>query len=307
MSKKAVIFPGQGSQIVGMGRDFASAGADVDGYFQRASDVLGFDLAKITFEGPQEDLTRSNVAQPAIFVVSAIGFDLAVKAGFQPDMAAGHSSGEWAALYAAGVVSYEGALKALEARGRLMQQACVAEKGGMIAVMGLDQPALEKLAADAGIQVANFNSPVQIILSGSAAGIARADDLAKAAGAKKVIPLPVAGAFYSRLMAPAAEAFTALLAGIEMNSPRIPVACNVTGGFHEADPASIRRRMSEQITSSVQWIRNVETLKAAGAKTYVECGPGKVLTGLVKRIDIESTLINVTDASTLEAAKAALA
>ena len=302
----AIVFPGQGSQAVGMGKDFVEKHPETLRYFTEASAVLGYDLAKVCFEGPAEELGRSDRTQPAIFVVSLIAWDLAKARGVTPACFAGHSAGEWAALCAAGVVSYADALTVLKARGRLMQECCVAHPGAMLAVLGgAEVSTLETVAAEAGVTIANFNSPVQIILSGTADAITRAEDLCKAAGVGKLMRLPVAGAFHSPLMAPAAEAFAQVLAHIPLAEPTVPVACNVTGGFH-ADAASIRARMVEQITGSVRWMQNVDAIKTLGVQIFVECGPGRVLTGLVKRIDKTAILHNVADSSSLEAALTAL-
>lgn len=307
MISPAILFPGQGSQSVGMGRDFVEKFPETRRYFDEASAVLGCDLAKVCFDGPVEELTRSDRTQPAIFVVSMIAWDLLKARGVTPLCLAGHSAGEWAALCAAGVVSYGDALKVLAARGRLMQECCEKNPGAMLAVLGgAEVAALEAVAAEAGVAIANFNSPMQIILSGKVEGIARAEELLKAAGSAKLMRLPVSGAFHSPLMAPAAAAFADVLAGIPLRDPVLPVCCNVTGGFHEG-AATIRARMVEQITGSVRWIQNVGAMQGRGAGVHVECGPGRVLTGLVKRIDKAATLHNVTDSSTLEAVATALA
>jgi [acyl-carrier-protein] S-malonyltransferase len=290
-----------------MGRDFVQAHPECRRYFDEASAVLGYDLAQVCFEGPAEELGRSDRTQPAIFVVSMIAWDLLRARGIQPAAFAGHSAGEWAALCAAGVVSYAEALRVLEARGRLMQRCCEEHPGAMLAVLGgVEVPVIEQVAAASGVTVANFNSPLQIILSGTVEAIGRAEEACRAAGAGKLMRLPVAGAFHSPLMAPAAAAFAEVLAGVSLAEPSAPVACNVTGGFH-ADAASIRARMVEQITGSVRWIQNVEALRSRGASVFVECGPGRVLTGLVKRIDKTAALHNVADSSSLEAALTALA
>jgi [acyl-carrier-protein] S-malonyltransferase len=307
MTTKAILFPGQGAQAVGMGRDLASAIPECRDLYARASQVLGFDLAKVCFEGPIEALTKSSNAQPAIFVTSlACYFAMQrTKPGLEFAATAGLSSGEWTALYMAGVVSFEDTLKVLEARGRFMQEACEEQPGAMLSVIGLDIPALEKVAAEAGVQLANMNSPEQTVLSGSKEGIEKAEPLAKTAGAKKAIRLNVSGAFHSSLMASAARRLSDVLNTISFQKPRIPVISNVTGKPHE-DPESIRQLMVQQVTSSVQWVSCVRTMQAMGVQSYVECGPGKVLSGLVRRIDKEASIHNISDLPSAEAASAGI-
>lgn len=307
MSKQAVIFPGQGAQAVGMGKELAETIPECRAIFDQANDVLGHDLATICFDGPKEDVTRSSNAQPGIFIVSVAAV-AALKARVPDisfDATAGLSSGEWAALYFAGAVSFEDALRVLQARGRYMQECCEQNPGAMIGVIGLGLPALEAIAAEADIQVANFNSPGQTVLSGTVEGVEKAEQLAKDAGAKRAIRLPVAGAFHSRLMQPAADRFLEFLSDIQLSIPAIPVISNVTGEPH-GSPQSIRALMAEQVTASVQWVANVENLGKMGIKGYLECGPGKVLTGLVRRIDKEAVLHNIQDPSSLDGAVEAL-
>ena len=307
MSQKAILFPGQGAQAVGMGKDLAEALPECRALFDRANAVLGFDLAKLCFEGPIEELTKSSVTQPAVFVVSMSCH--AALAKRRPDLrfaaAAGHSLGEWSALCAAGVVSFEDAVKVLDARGRFMQEACERNPGAMTAVMGQDAEALRQLSAECGIEVANFNTPEQTVLTGRKEGIEKAEQALKAKGVKKVIRLNVAGAFHSSLMAPAAEKLAGFLQSIPFSSPSMPVVSNVTGQPHTA-PGAIRELMVGQVTSSVQWVSDVRWMQGQGVKAYVECGPGKVLTGLVKRIDNTAFLHNILDRSSLETAVAAL-
>jgi [acyl-carrier-protein] S-malonyltransferase len=302
MSKRAILFPGQGAQAVGMGKDFTEANPGCRALFDRASAVLGYDLAKVCFEGPIETLTISAHAQPGIFVASMAAWTALNEAqpGLAFDYAAGLSSGEWTALHVAGVVGYEDTLRILEARGRFMQQACEETRGSMLAVIGAERAALEALCAASGVEMANFNSPEQTVLSGPVEGIEAAEKQAREAGLKKVIRLNVAGAFHSKLMRTAADRLAGVLEGIAFNAPRMPVISNVTGTPH-GSPAEIKARMVEQVYSSVQWVLTVQGLKAAGVAEYVECGPGKVLTGLVKRIDKEARLHSIQDRSALDA------
>lgn len=307
MNTNAIVFAGQGAQAVGMGRDFAAAYPECRHLFDSANAILGFDIAKICFEGPIEELTKSNVCQPAIFLVSACGHACLMQA--LPKLAlsgaAGLSLGEWSALHAAGVLSFEDTLRVLEARGRFMQDACQEQPGGMVSVIGLGLPALETICANNGVQIANLNSADQVVLSGPKAAIADADQAAKAAGAKKTFVLNVAGAFHSRLMASAAIKLEKMLAGVTFNTPRFPVLSNVTGAPHGA-PDQIRQAMVRQVTSSVHWMDSVAWFKAHGVTRYVECGPGKVLAGLIKRIDPDATAVGAGDVSALTAAVAAL-
>ena len=301
--KSAWLFAGQGAQTPGMGKDLAAAWPSCRALFDKANEVLGYDLAKLCFEGPASDLTKTVHCQPAIFTVSAACLEAWKKAGRTepPVVAAGLSLGEWTALYAAGVISFEDGLRVLAARGRLMQEACDAEPGGMISLIGLPDEKVLEIAQAAGATPANFNAPGQIVLSGSAAAIAEAERLAKEAGAKRAIRLPVAGAYHSPLMARAAEGLKAVLEGITFQPPAFPVLSNVTGKPH-GDPASIREAMVRQVTSSVQWTASVAAMKAMGVDRYIEFGPGAVLTGLVKRMDEKAELLNVSDVPTLVAA-----
>ena len=300
--KKVILFPGQGSQTIGMGRDFYEAIPECKALFEKANEVLGYDIAAICFNGPEEELKKSHNTQPAIFTVSAAALKaLELKnPGLTFDYAAGHSLGEWGALYAAGVVSFEDALRVLKARGEFIQTACVANPGAMLAVINLDRAALEKIAAETGVTLANINSPDQIVLSGTADGIAKAEVLCKAAGAKRALPLPVAGAFHSPLMQPAADRLAGFLETIQLNEPSMPVLSNVTGQPHES-AAAIRVNMIAQITGSVRWVESMQWLVAQGVTEAVECGPGKVLAGLMKRIDKNVSVSNIGAISDLEA------
>ena len=307
MKKRAAVFAGQGAQAVGMGKDLAEAFPECAAKFDAASSVLGRDLRKICFEGPIEELTRSSNCQPAIFVVSALCYDMLRRQA--PDAAfcgaAGLSLGEWTALYAAGVLSFEDTVRVLEARGRFMQEACDEQAGGMVSVLGLSLDALQAVCASAGVQIANINSPEQIVLSGPKQAVLDAEAKAKAAGAKRTIVLPVAGAFHSRLMEPAARKFEAFLSDVSFRAPAVPVVANVTGQPHGA-PDAIKAAMVQQITSSVQWVASVEWFRHGGVTEYVEFGPGKVLAGLIKRIDAAAVAHNVADRAGLDKTAAAL-
>ncbi|MBR1870498.1 MAG: ACP S-malonyltransferase [Kiritimatiellae bacterium] len=299
---KCAVFAGQGAQTVGMGRDFAVADRDVAFLFEKASKTLGFDIAEICFAGPIEELTKSNVCQPAIFLVSYAAYMmLQKKSGVEFGCAAGLSLGEWGALTVAGVVDVEDTLKVLEARGRFMQEACEAVPSGMIAIVGASAAQLDELCAKTGCTVANVNSSAQVVLSGSKDEIAAAALEAKALGIKRAIPLATAGAFHSKFMASAREKLAPVLQEIEFKPPRIPVLSNVTGKVHPSDGAAIRELMLRQVTEPTNWAADVLAAKELGADTFVEFGPGKVLSGLVKKIDASLAVFNVADEASLEA------
>lgn len=304
MSNKAILFPGQGAQAVGMGKDLAEGLPEARALFDRAGAVLGYDLADICFNGPIEKLTISAHAQPAIFVHSVAAYQ-AWQARHPGSFAymAGLSSGEWTALHLAGVIGFEDTLKVLEARGRFMQEACEAQPGGMISIIGADPATLEKICAGAGVEMANLNSQEQTVLSGPREGIDRAEALAKELGIRKAIRLNVAGAFHSTLMRPAAIKLEAVLARMNLQAPQVPVIANVTGQPH-GGPDEIRRQMVAQVYSSVRWYQGIEYMKAHGVSSYLECGPGKVLSGLVKRIDKAASLHSIQDRPGLDVAAA---
>ena len=301
------VFAGQGAQVPGMGRDFAEADAEVMGFFDKANEVLGFDLKKICFEGPAEELTRSNICQPAIFVTSWAAYtSLKKRKAVDFACAAGLSLGEWGALCAAGVLDFDSTLKVLEARGRFMQEACEASPSGMIAIVGASPAQLEELCAKTGCTVANINSAAQQVLSGSKDAIASAAAVAKELGIKRALPLATAGAFHSKFMEPAREKLAAVLDGIAFSAPKMPVLSNVTGKPHSDDPGAIKAMMLEQVTGTTNWAADIETAKSLGATRFIEFGPGKVLSGLIKKIDVNLATLNVADAASLDATAAAL-
>ena len=301
------VFAGQGAQVPGMGRDFAEADAEVMGFFDKANEVLGFDLKKVCFEGPAEELTRSNICQPAIFVTSWAAYtSLKKRKAVDFACAAGLSLGEWGALCAAGVLDFDSTLKVLEARGRFMQEACEAAPSGMIAIVGASPAQLEELCAKTGCTVANINSAAQQVLSGSKDAVASAAAVAKELGIKRAMPLATAGAFHSKFMEPAREKLAAVLDGIVFSAPKIPVLSNVTGKPHSDDPGAIKAMMLEQVTGTTNWAADIETAKTLGVSRFVEFGPGKVLSGLIKKIDVNLATLNVADAASLNATVAAL-
>ena len=301
------MFAGQGAQVPGMGRDFAEADAEVMSLFDKANAVLGFDLKKICFEGPAEELTRSNICQPAIFVTSYAAFlSLKKRKDVVFDCAAGLSLGEWGALCAAGVLDFDSTLKVLEARGRFMQEACEAAESAMIAIVGASAEQLAELCAKTGCTVANINSSAQQVLSGSKDAVAAAAATARELGIKRALPLATAGAFHSKFMEPARGKLAAVLDEVAFAAPKFPVLSNVTGRPHSGDPGEIRAMMLRQVTETTNWAADVECAKELGCTTFVEFGPGKVLSGLVKKIDPALNVLNVTDLASLEASAAGL-
>ena len=302
MSSMALLFPGQGAQNVGMGKDFAETSPACRALYDQAGSVLGYDLAALSFDGPIEKLTISAHAQPAIFVASVAAYtalrekypSLTVKA------MAGLSSGEWTALHLAGVLSFEETLKVLEARGRLMQVACEQTPGSMLSVIGADDAQLKALCEATGAEMANLNSRDQTVLSGPRASIDAAEVKAKELGIRKAIRLNVAGAFHSSLMKPAADQFAVFLESVEFSTPSLPVLANVTGAPHSGDAAAIRDAMVRQVYCSVRWYQGVEWMQGQGVNHYIECGPGKVLSGLAKRIDKSASTHSIQELSGLE-------
>lgn len=297
MISKVAVFAGQGAQFVGMGKDLA-VDNDIARWFDRANAVLDFDLKQVCFEGPVESLTRSNHCQPAIFVMSVACWQAFRKRypACTFTAAAGLSLGEWTALHVAGVLDFETTVRILEARGRFMQEACNERPGGMVSVMGLALEQVQAICGATGATMANLNSESQIVLSGSKPAVAAAERAAIEAGGKAVV-LNVAGAFHSPLMAPARERLATLLQEVAFAAPALPVLSNVTGAPHATDGAAIRETMLRQVTEPVRWMSCV---RAAGAQTFIEFGPGKVLSGLIKRIDRQNLVANVQDATSLE-------
>jgi len=281
----AYMFPGQGSQYVGMGKDIAHAFDPARRIFERADEVLGFRLSTVCFEGPEDELRQTRNTQPAIFLHSmALA---SVLRGAKATMAAGHSLGEYSALVYAGAISFEDGLRLVRLRGELMQQAGVELPGTMAAIVGLDPAVLEDVCknaeTDGVVRPANFNSPGQVVISGSVAGVRKAMQLAKAAGAKLAKELPVSGAFHSPLMEPAREGLKAALETVAIRDAEFPVYANVTASA-VTSAREIRRLLFEQLTKPVRWEETVANMVADGASRFVEIGPGKVLQGLVKRI-----------------------
>ena len=283
---KSVIFPGQGSQFPGMARELFDQSLDARALLTQANDLLGFSLTSIMFDGSDEDLRRTDVTQPAIFVHSVAQF--VARPELVPAMTAGHSLGEFSALVAAGVLRFEDALPLVARRAQAMQAACEEQPGTMAAILGLADEVVERICqeitADGDVVVAaNYNCPGQLVVSGSAAGVARACEALKAAGAKRALPLPVGGAFHSPLMQSAAAALAEAIEKTTFAEARCPVYQNVDARPHTA-PAEIKANLLAQLTAPVRWTQLVQAMAADGATEFVECGPGKVLQGLVKKI-----------------------
>jgi len=297
----AYVFPGQGSQQVGMGYDLCQASAQAREVFEEADDALAFPLSQLCFEGPEEELSQTINAQPAILTVSLACLKAAAEVAgglICPAFMAGHSLGEYTALVAAHVLHFKEAVRLTRERGRLMQEAGQMAPGGMAAIIGLDEVSVEELCQEAGAQIANLNSPGQIVISGTRETLVRAMDLAGAMGARRVMPLKVSGAFHSPLMQPAAEGIAQAISQLNFRDPSVPIVVNST-----AQPVTtaeaMKEELLEQLCHCVQWQKSVEFMVDAGVSTFIEIGPGQVLSGLIKRIDKEAQILNVEDASSI--------
>jgi [acyl-carrier-protein] S-malonyltransferase len=306
----AFVFPGQGSQKVGMGQDLASSFPEAASVFAEADEALGLALAKLCFEGPEADLQLTANTQPAILAASIAAHRLLAARGFRPDFVAGHSLGEYSALVAAGTLSLADAVRTVRQRGQFMQEAVPVGQGAMAAILGLDLRPIEEACAEAAqgevVSPANINSPGQVVIAGHAGAVARASEACKARGAKRAVPLTVSAPFHCSLMRPAQDRLKPVLEAIPFADPAVPVVSNV-----DATPVGVgsacREGLLRQVSAPVRWQESVEWLAAKGVTTFVEVGPGHVLSGLVKKIAKAATVLHVEDKASLEKACAALA
>jgi len=304
----AFVFPGQGSQKVGMLSDYYQSSPEFVATFERASSVLGYDLWDLIQSGPDEKLNLTENTQPALLASSVAIWNVwQNKVGAAPSVLAGHSLGEWSALVCAGVLSLEDAVKLVQLRGRYMQEAVPVGQGGMAAIIGLDDQKIIDICAESSAQgvvsAVNFNAPGQVVIAGAKAAVETASEACKAAGAKRALPLPVSAPFHTLMMKPAAERLAVDMADIEFGAPLIPVVHNVTAAT-ESNAEAIKGLMIEQIYSPVRWVECAQALAAAGTSTAVECGPGKVLSGLMRRIDKNIAMVALDSSDSMDAALA---
>ncbi|MEX1669299.1 ACP S-malonyltransferase [Zhongshania guokunii] len=307
----ALVFPGQGSQKVGMLAELGAAFPSVKATFAEASAALGYDMWDLVQNGEQAQLNLTETTQPVLLTASVAVWRLwCEQGGLQPSLMAGHSLGEFSALVCAGAIDFADAVRLVRARGQYMQTAVPVGEGAMAAVLGLDDAQIidicQQASAAGVVEAVNFNSPGQVVIAGKVAGVEKAIELLKAAGAKRALPLPVSAPFHTSLMRPAGEKLAEALAAMSLQSPKIPVVHNVHGKT-ESDPSAIKALLVEQIYSAVKWVSCVEAMAAAGITTTIEAGPGKVLSGLNKRIEKSLSCLNIESPETLAAALEAVA
>lgn len=311
MTKLAFLFPGQNSQYAGMGRDLAEQFPVARQTFEEADAALGLSISKLCFEGPEDQLKLTEFQQPAICTVSVAALRVLRERGIEPACVAGHSLGEYAANVAAGSIAFADAVRIVRQRGKFMQEAVPAGQGAMAAVLGMSSEDTAKACADAAaesqgiVSAANFNSPEQTVISGEAAAVERAAQVCKDRGAKRIVMLQVSAPFHCALMQPAQDRLAELLRATEFSPARVPVAVNVDAAF-ATDPATLRDALIGQVTGTVRWVESVKLLIAQNPTAFVEVGPGKVLSGLMRQIDRSQTCVNVEDTASLEKLSAAL-
>jgi [acyl-carrier-protein] S-malonyltransferase len=299
MAHIAFVFPGQGSQKVGMGLDLYQNSPAAREVFEECDRALDFPLSQLCFQGPEEELQQTIHAQPAIVATSVACLRAAAElhSGFQPSLLAGHSLGEYTALVAAGVLEFSDGIRLVRERGRLMHQAGVQQPGGMAAIIGLDESSLTQLCQEAGVEIANINSPNQIVISGALEALNQAMQLARSQGAR-VVPLEVSGAFHSQLMKAAADELARIISELPFRAPEVPIVVNTT-----AQPATtaqeIKEELAQQLLHCVRWRHSVQYMIDHGVSTFIEIGPGSVLAGLIKRIDKGVQILNLSDMSSM--------
>ena len=307
--KLAFVFPGQGAQSVGMGRDLYENSPAARAAFEAVDAACGFTVSEICFKGPEETLKETRNTQPALFAVSAAALAACREAGLTPSAAAGHSIGEYAALVAAGALSVTAGARLVKARGAAMAEAAAGRPGTMAAVLGLDADVVAEVCREVNhvgvVVTANLNSPGQIVISGEVNAVNEASLLLKEKGAKRVLPLAVSGAFHSPLMEPAAYVMKGVLDLTEVSDPTIPIVANVTANY-ETTATEVKANLAAQVAGPVRWIETIERLTADGYNTFIECGPGSVLAGLIKRIAPEAKTYSVSDTASLKTAVEAL-